>query len=79
MMEINQEAIEYIDVKLNELVDEQVLNLKQEKIIRLRYGVGCEQADFKSMIKICKLKPKDMKKELLKAEKRVFNILKKRL
>lgn len=78
-MEINEEAIKYIDSKLNELVDEQVLNPKQEKIIRLRYGVGCEAADFKSMLKLCKLKPKDMKKELISAEKRVFNILKKRL
>ncbi len=78
-MEINQEAIEFIDGKLVELVDEQVLNPKQEKIIRLRYGVGCEQADFKAMLKICRLKPKEMKKELLTAEKRVFNILKKRL
>jgi hypothetical protein len=78
-MEINQEAIEFIDKKLVELVEEQVLNPKQEKIIRLRYGVGCKQADFKSMLKICRLKPKDMKKELLIAEKRVFNILKKRL
>jgi hypothetical protein len=78
-MEINQEAIEFIDGKLVELVDEQVLTPKHEKIIRMRYGVGCEQADFKTMIKICRLKPKDMKKELLQAEKRVFNILKKRL
>lgn len=78
-MEISSEQIEYIDLKLNELVEEQVLNPKHEKIIRLRYGVGCEQADFKSMLKICRLKPKEMKKELLNAEKRVFNILKKRL
>jgi len=78
-MEINQEAIEFIDKKLVELVDEQVLNPRQEKIIRLRYGVGCSQVDFKSMLKLCRLKPKEMKKELLIAEKRVFNILKKRL
>lgn len=78
-MEINQEAIEFIDFKLVKLVEEQVLNPKHERIIRLRYGVGCEQADFKLMLKLCRLKPKDMKKELLMAEKRVFNILKKRL
>lgn len=78
-MEINKESIEYIDGQLNELVDEQVLNPKQEKIIRARYGVGCEQADFKTMLRMFKLKPKEMKKELLSAEKRVFNILKKKL
>ena len=78
-MEITKESIEFIDKRLTELVDEEILSKKHEKIIRLRYGVGCEQADFKSMIKLCKLKPKDMKKELLQAEKRVFNILKKRL
>lgn len=79
MIEINEEAIEFIDKKLVELVEEQVLAPKHEKIIRLRYGVGCDQADFKTMIKLCRLKPKEMKKELLQAEKRVFNILKKRL
>lgn len=78
-MEINKEAIEYIDTKLVQLVEEQVLNPKHERIIRLRYGVGCKQADFKAMLKVCKLKPKEMKKELVQAEKRVFNILKKRL
>lgn len=78
-MEITKESIEFIDMRLTELVEEEVLNKKHEQIIRLRYGVGCELSDFKSMMKICKLKPKDMKKELLSAEKRVFNILKKRL
>lgn len=78
-MEINKEAIEYIDSKLVDLVEEKVLNPKQEKIIRLRYGIGCDQADFKTMLKMCRLKPSDMKKELVLAEKRVFNILKKRL
>lgn len=78
-MEITKESIEYINKRLTELVEEQILNEKHERIIRLRYGVGCEQADFKAMLKICRLKPKDMKKELLQAEKRVFNILKKRL
>lgn len=78
-MEITKESIDYIDKKLVELVAEQVLDKKQEQIIRLRYGVGCEQSNFKHMLKICKLKPKDMKKELIKAEKRVFNILKKNL
>jgi hypothetical protein len=78
-MEINQEAIEFIEGQLSELVDEEVLNPKQEKIIRLRYGVGCKAADFKTMLKLCHLKPKEMKKELILAEKRVFNILKKKL
>ncbi|MBN2794867.1 MAG: hypothetical protein JXR88_05640 [Clostridia bacterium] len=78
-MEINKEAIEYIDGKLKDLVDEKVLNPKHERIIRLRYGVGCEPSDFKTMLKICRLKPKEMKDELVKAEKRVFNILKKNL
>lgn len=78
-MEINQEAIEYIEGQLSELVDEEVLNPKQEKIIRLRYGVGCKPADFKTMLRLCHLKPKEMKKELILAEKRVFNILKKKL
>lgn len=78
-MEINEEAIAYIESQLTRLVEDQVLNPKQEKIIRLRYGVGCEPADFKTMLKLCHLKPKEMKKELLQAEKRVFNILKKKL
>lgn len=78
-MEINAEAVEYIESQLTDLVEEQILNPKQEKIIRLRYGVGCEPADFKTMLKLCRLKPKDMKKELIQAEKRVFNILKKKL
>lgn len=78
-MEINKEQVAYIDHKLVELVEEKVLNPKHERIIRLRYGIGCDQADFKTMLKICRLKPKEMKKELLQAEKRVFNILKKRM
>ncbi len=78
-MEITNESIEFIDKRLKELVDEEILSKKHEQIIRLRYGVGCEISDFKSMMKLCKLKAKDMKKELLQAEKRVFNILKKRL
>jgi len=78
-MEINKKEIEIIDKKLIELVEEQILTPKHEQIIRLRYGLGCDQADFKLMLKVCRLKPKDMKKELLMAEKRVFNILKKRL
>lgn len=78
-MEIKKESIEILDKRLTELVDEEILNKKHDQIIRLRYGVGCQQSDFKSMLKLCKLNPKNMKKELLEAEKRVFNILKKRL
>lgn len=78
-MEINKEAIDYIETQLKDLVEAQILNPKQEKIIRLRYGVGCDAANFKTMLKLCHLKPKEMKRELIQAEKRVFNILKKKL
>ncbi len=70
--------LKYIEKELNYLIEEKLLDEEMEKIIRLRYGINCERANFDQMCRICNLKPNQMKKKLLIAEKKVFNILKRR-
>jgi len=79
MEKITEEQIAFVDLELKELVENRALDEKMEKIIRHRYGIGCEAVDFRKMVKIFKMQPKIMKQEILKAERRVFNIIKKKM
>jgi len=76
---ITKEQIEFVDLELKELVENSMLDERMERIIRQRYGIGCEPIEFKKMVKLFKLQPKVMKQEILKAERRVFNIIKKKM
>lgn len=56
------------------------LDSKQEKIIRLRYGLdNGSPATVKEMTKVLKIPLKDLKKEINWADRKVFNILKAKL
>lgn len=79
MDKITIEQIEFVDLELKELVENKMLDERMERIIRHRYGIGCDPIEFKKMLKVFKLQPKIMKQEILKAEKRVFNIIKKKM
>jgi len=76
MEKITPEQIEFVDLELVKLVDNNALDEKMEKIIRYRYGIGCEPVEFKKMLKLFKATPKAMKTDIVKAERKVFNILK---
>lgn len=77
---VSDEALVYVETKLNELVETEKLDAEIEQIIRLRYGIGdSKPLNFKQLTKVFKMPPKKMKVKLLQAERTVFNILKKNL
>ena len=77
---VSDEALVYVEARLNELVETEKLDAEIEQIIRLRYGIGDNKPlNFKQLTKVFKLPPKKMKVRLLQAERTVFNILKKNI
>ncbi len=80
MEQIGPEALAYIHTELETLVEDQLLDETTEQVIRFRYGLGeTRPLNFKEMTKVLKMTPKKMKQEILKAEKIVFNLMKKKL
>ena len=77
---VSDEALVYVEARLNELVETEKLDTEIEQIIRLRYGIGdTKPLNFKQLTKVFKMPPKKMKVRLLQAERTVFNILKKNI
>lgn len=77
---VSNEALVYVETRLNELVETEKLDAEIEQIIRLRYGIGDNKPlNFKQLIKVFKMPPKKMKVRLMQAERTVFNILKRNI
>jgi len=75
---ITQEAIQLIREKINEIISQNNdLDEREEKIIRLRYGIDKEAPiNIKELSKIFKVPPRKMKEEVDNIERKVFNMLK---
>lgn len=74
---MNPKIIETVNEKLEEILHEAVFDERQEAIFIRYYGVNCNRMDPKSIAKEIKMPLKKLKIELMKIEKKVFNILKK--
>ncbi|BEP27686.1 hypothetical protein HLPR_00170 [Helicovermis profundi] len=80
MENIDRKNFKNLSLKIEKLVNENSLTYNQEKIIRLRYGIDNEKpASFKEMIKILKISPKELKKEINISDRKVFNLIKSKL
>jgi len=77
---VSDEALVYVETRLQDLVESEKLDTEIEQIIRLRYGIGdSKPLNFKQLTKVFKMPSKKMKIKLLQAERTVFNILKKNI
>ncbi len=77
-VKISQDALEFVNTHIDELIREGNLDDDIQRVIRLRYGVDSgEPMSFKDMRKVLRWSVAKMKRELLKAEKIVFNAIKK--
>lgn len=80
MERVSSESLEYIENRIANLVDSQTLDQRTERIIRLRFGIETEKVtELKEMARLLKTSMKNAKKEIEKAEKKVFNLLKNRI
>lgn len=79
MEPITKEAIDFVAEKLNEMVDEGLIEERYEMIIRYKYGIGVAPLKPKDMAKTLKITMKKLKQEMKIADKKVFNILKKQI
>lgn len=78
--QVSKEALDFVNNHIDELISDKNLGEQMERLICLRYGVGSERPlGFKELRKIFKWPPAKMKREILKAERLVFNALKKRV
>jgi len=77
MEPISSESIEFIESKVIKLIESHVLDQRTELIIRLRFGIETQKVtELKEMARLLKTSMKNAKKEIQKAEKKVFNMLK---
>ena len=70
---------EFIEKELNYIVENGSLSEKELLIIKLRYGIENNPMPLKKIAKITEIKLKNIRKEVLNAERKVFNILKKKI
>jgi len=77
MDQVSSESLEYIESRVVKLIDSKVLDQRTETIIRLRFGIETKKVtELKEMARLLKTSMKNAKKEIEKAERKVFNILK---
>lgn len=77
MERVSSESLEYIESRIVNIIDSQVLDQRTERIVRLRFGIGTEKVtELKEMARLLKTSMKNAKKDIEKAEKKVFNLLK---
>ncbi len=79
-LEILQEALEFVNNHIDELVNDKNLDEDTKRVIRLRYGVDSGSTmNFKELRKTLRWSVAKMQRELTKAEKIVFNAIKKQI
>lgn len=69
--------IEFVNEKLEIILEEAVFEEKFEQIFRLRYGIKCKRLEVKDIAKQLKIPQKKLKQHIEKIDNKVFNILKK--
>jgi DNA-directed RNA polymerase sigma subunit (sigma70/sigma32) len=70
---------EFILEELNYIIDNDILSEKELLIIKLRYGIEVNPKSLREISKIANIKLKNVKKEVNEAERKIFNILKKKI
>ncbi len=76
-MDISSEALDFVNNHIDELVKSGELNHEIERVIRLRYGVDSgEPMNFSELRKTFRWSVAKMRRELIRAEKLVFNVIK---
>lgn len=77
MNKVSSESLEYIESRVVKLLESNTLDKRTETIIRLRFGIETNKiTELKEMAKLLKTSMKNAKKEIQKAERKVFNNLK---
>jgi DNA-directed RNA polymerase sigma subunit (sigma70/sigma32) len=70
---------EFILEELNYIIDNNILSEKELLIIKLRYGIEANPKSLREISRIANIKLKNVKKEVDEAERKIFNILKKKI
>lgn len=81
MENINQEALEFIKDRIDNIItDSNDIDERQQKIIRLRFGLDDKgPIKIKELAKIFEVSPRKMKYEVEAIERKVFNKIKKQI
>lgn len=75
-----QATHELIERHLGEMVQSQFLNEQEERILRLRYGVGnVNRASFKEMMRMMNIGAVKLKKDIQAVDRKVFNYIKNKI
>ncbi len=73
-------ANEKLHLEMGHMVEALKLTDDKQKLIRLRYGLdGKAPATLKEMVRVLKVKPKQLKKDVEEVDRLVFNYLKNRV
>ncbi len=79
-IQISKEALDFVNEHIDELISSGNLNEDTQRVIRLRYGVGGnEPMSFAQMRKVLRWSVAKLRREIIRAEKIVFNAIKKEL
>lgn len=69
----------FITKELKYITESKKLSDKEIKIIKLYYGVNCEKKSLKEIAKKVDIRLKDIKDKVYETERKLFNILKKKI
>lgn len=70
---------QFIQEELNHIVNEKLLSDHELKLIKLRYGLDGEPQSLKRISRVTSIKLKNVKREVEEAERKLFNLLKKKI
>lgn len=79
MNEIKMVTKKFIIEELNYIIENEILSEKELEIIKLRYGIDTNPKSLRRIAKLTNIKLKNIKEEVLEAERKLFNILKKKI
>jgi len=69
----------FIVDELNYIIEEELLSDHELKLIKLRYGIDSEPTSLRRIARLTGIKLKNIKGEVEEAERKLFNLLKKKI
>jgi len=69
----------FIVDELNYIIEEELLSDHELKLIKLRYGIDSEPTALRRIARLTGIKLKNIKGEVAEAERKLFNLLKKKI
>jgi len=79
MNDVVQLTKKFIVDELNYIIEEELLSDHELKLIKLRYGIDSEPTALRRIARLTGIKLKNIKGEVEEAERKLFNLLKKKI